>query len=75
MAQELRRYKLSCTNSEDFDVILDLFKDRLLARGYQLQSILSEISNLPSRQELLKKMKDNLQKSNVQMTSKIQPII
>ena len=75
MAQELRRYKLSCTNSEDFDVILDLFKDRLLARGYQLQSILNAISNLSSRQELLTKMKDNLQKSNLQITNKIQPII
>ena len=44
MAQELRRYKLSCTNSEDFDVMLDL---KIVLNIGRLIKILGSLNILP----------------------------
>ena len=54
--QELKRYTLYCSFTEDSDRFINLFHQRLLKRGYDTETFNSALSKLPDRAILL----DNL---------------
>jgi hypothetical protein len=51
--QELKRYQLACTDSTDFHILLQLFRERLKRRGYASQLFSCAQLELPPRTSLL----------------------
>jgi hypothetical protein len=53
--QEIKRYRLYCSNDSDFLVVLNLYKQRLYDRGYKGVVIdkYFEFENIPTRQSLI----------------------
>ncbi len=51
--QELKRYRLACTDDSSFEHLVVLFRDRLQRRGYAPQMLSTALHALPSRQTLL----------------------
>lgn len=51
--QELKRYQLACTDSTDFHILLQLFRERLKRRGYAPQLLSRALLELPPRTSLL----------------------
>lgn len=51
--QELKRYRLACTEDASFEHLVVLFRDRLQRRGYTPQMLSTALRVLPSRQTLL----------------------
>lgn len=60
ITQELCRFRLNCTLTQDYDICVNLFTERLIARGYDNELIASCINNIPPRLELLTKLQINL---------------
>jgi hypothetical protein len=52
--QELKRYRLSCTNEDDFNSLIPLFDERLRRRGYSSCMLRRALLKLPSREALLR---------------------
>jgi hypothetical protein len=55
--QELKRYRLLCTNDDDFLHVSSLFSQRLTARGYPPHIYSYALTMLPSRMSLLEDLK------------------
>lgn len=56
--QEIMRYKLLCSEEEDFTKVKQAFFQRLLQRGYSIQYLESIFgTDIPSRAKLLEKLK------------------
>jgi hypothetical protein len=78
---EIRRYRLHCSNDEDFQNILHQFYSRLRSRGYSANQLatLFQASRLPDRAVLLDKLKKRKLPSNEEVHSqqnkKKKPII
>ena len=77
--QELCRFRLNCTNDEDYITAQKTFIINLLARGYNLDNINSIINDIPLREVLLEKIKLRLQqpkqlKHNMLIVTLQQPI-
>ena len=70
--QELRRYSISCTIPSDFNNIVDLFKQRLLARGYPLDLVTKSLAELPTRELLLRNLR---KKAPSHRDDRVQPIV
>jgi hypothetical protein len=51
--QELKRYQLACTDSTDFHILLQLFREHLKRRGYAPQLLSRVLLELPPRPSLL----------------------
>jgi hypothetical protein len=51
--EEIRRYRLYCTNNIDFYPIIMRFRKRLIDRGYTNKFLCPLFANLPNRQSLL----------------------
>lgn len=66
--QELKRYLLYCSDYIDFQTLSSQFAQRLLARGYPTRSYVTALSQLPSKNALMRtllikrKHKDNTPK-------------
>ena len=52
ITQELKRYRLSCTNDSDFKSLVVLFKQRLARRGYPPDLVDAILPTLPTRAQL-----------------------
>ncbi len=59
--QELKRYRLYCSNYRDFENISSQFAQRLIARGYPSYVFSTALANLPSRFSLLNSLRKSLQ--------------
>jgi hypothetical protein len=51
--QELKRYRLACTDSSDFMNLVSVFQTRLVNRAYPLHLVHKALTSLPSRDTLL----------------------
>ena len=56
---ELRRYRINCSDDNDFLIKKNLFFDRLLARGYRPNEILKLFETVHDRQEILQHIRGN----------------
>ena len=54
--QEINRINLRCTNPSDFETCINLFKTRLINRGYSPSLLTNSLTQIPTRQELLDKI-------------------
>lgn len=52
--QELKRYKLACTNPLDYTTICNSFAARLIARGYDAKILTNALTKVPTRNALLR---------------------
>ena len=68
--QELKRYSLFCSHELDFNNIVQLFTQRLIARGYTHNQVENQLNKLPSRTELLITLKNQLQPTMLPYTYK-----
>jgi hypothetical protein len=66
--QELKRYRLLCTETDDFLHVSSLFAQRLTARGYPPYIYSHALSMLPSRVSLLESLKKSFDLSSVPST-------
>ena len=73
--QELRRYKVSCTNDIDFIEILELFKHRLVSRGYDLDIVTTALLTLPTRKQLLTDIRNKIKSDKINKDTRVQPIV
>ena len=64
ITQELCRFKLNCTYTHDYELCMNLFTERLVARGYDIDVITTCINDIPSRTELLTKLQHSLTHSD-----------
>ena len=62
--QEIYRYKKYCSLDTDFINILNLFKNRLLKRGYTNMYIHDLLNNIPSREDILNNLLIKLNNNN-----------
>ena len=51
---EIKRIRIACTNDNDFETNKELFRNRLLNRGYNVRFLNTLFSNIYVRQELIK---------------------
>lgn len=56
--QELVRYRIACTNDDDFNDIVASFSLRLAARGYDPSIIANALTHVPPRVDLMAKIPD-----------------
>ncbi len=56
--QELIRYRMACSNDEDFNDIVSSFSSRLQARGYDPSIITNALTKVPIRVDLMAKIPD-----------------
>lgn len=73
ITQELCRFRLNCTLPQDYNACVDLFTERLIARGYDMDVINDCVNNIPPRLDLITKLQHNL--INPQSRTKSQIIV
>ena len=63
---EINRYKVKCSDKNDYYNVKSLFFNRLIARGYEIEKIipLFETSDYDDRSNILQHLKSNQNKSN-----------
>jgi hypothetical protein len=66
--QELKRYKLLCTENDDFLHVSSLFAQRLKARGYPPDIYAHALTMLPSRMALLEDLKKSFNPLSIPST-------
>ena len=66
--QELKRYRLLCTNNDDFLHVSSLFAQRLKARGYPPDIYAHALTMLPSRMALLEDLKKSFNPLSIPST-------
>ena len=66
--QELKRYRLLCTDNDDFLHVSSLFAQRLTARGYPSHIYSHALTMLPSRMSLLEDLKKSFDPLSVPST-------
>ena len=59
--QELKRYLLYCSTTQDFHIVSSQFAQRLTARGYPSYVFATALAKLPSRPSLLLSLKKSFQ--------------
>jgi len=55
---ELKRYRLLCTDDDAYDKQINLFYSRLLPRGYPMDWIHKAVADVPSREDLLERCRE-----------------
>lgn len=73
--QELKRYSISCSFIPDFNSIVNLFRERLLSRGFPLTILNEKLILLPKRDILLSNIKKRLNGKKCEAQDKVQPIV
>ena len=69
ITQEVNRFNINCSNINDFHACTTLFKERLLARGYNLEMIHNSILLASDRLTLLNNITAKLQNPNIKVTT------
>jgi hypothetical protein len=68
ITQEVNRFNINCSNIIDFHTCTTLFKERLLARGYNLEMIHNSILLASNRLTLLHNITAKIQNPNINVT-------
>jgi hypothetical protein len=73
---ELLRYRIACTQDNDFEHIKQLFFARLIARGHDMSNILLHTSSMNlDRQSLLSKLKQSSSSYKYKVSNSTKPFI